>query len=106
MYYIEPDSGSKFPYLSVKKMWGVYPDGCFTIIGEIGGLAQPPDDGDMLIADGVRQIPIKPRGSHKKPFEWVAGYIPLGGSLYIAAISGICCFALFRRKQNDSAKHN
>jgi hypothetical protein len=87
--YIEPRSGSKIPYLTAKEMRLLYPDENFSIVGELGGLVKPPSDGDELLTATGRRIPILPRGSHQKPFEWVAGYIPMEGRLYAAAIRNL-----------------
>jgi hypothetical protein len=38
--YIELRSGSNFPYLTVKEMRALYPDGNFTIVGEIGSITR------------------------------------------------------------------
>jgi len=88
-FYTEPHSRSKLPYHTVKEMLEIYPDGNFTVIGEIGGIARFPDCGDLLITETGKVIPILPRGSLKKPFEWVSGYVAVDKSTYIAAISNL-----------------
>lgn len=85
-FYKEPYSGSKIPYLTVKEMRKVYPNGDFVIIGEIGSTVRPPNDGDELIIANGELIPILPRGSSKKPFEWVSGYVAVGEKTYIAVL--------------------
>ncbi|MBR0600275.1 hypothetical protein [Sinanaerobacter chloroacetimidivorans] len=85
-FYREPNSGSKLPYRTVKEMREFYPDGNFVIIGEIGCVAQPPNDGDCLLLESGEQIPILPRGSLRKPFEWIAGYVAVGENTYLAAL--------------------
>jgi len=87
--YREPHSGSKLPYRTIKEMRKLYPDGNFVIIGEIGGIARPPTDGDHLLIGGGKSIPILPRGSLRKPFEWVAGYVAVDGNTYLAAIRSL-----------------
>lgn len=87
--YREPHSGSKLPCRTIKEMRELYPDGNFTIIGEIGGFARPPNDGDRLLIGGGKSIPIQPRGSLRKPFEWVAGYVAVDENTYLAAVRSL-----------------
>jgi hypothetical protein len=87
--YREPHSGSKLPYRTVKEMRMLYPEGNFAIMGEIGGLARAPNDGDRLLLANGRFIPILPRGSLIKPFEWVAGYIAIGKNAYLAVVRSL-----------------
>ena len=98
--YIEPRSRCRLPYFTPREMRELYPDGNFMIVGEIGGLARPPDDGDVLMADGARRIPILPRGSIKKLFEWVVGYIPVSQSTYLAAVGSM--LPAFLRRWNTN----
>lgn len=78
------------PYLTVKEMRKLYPDGGnFAVIGEIGGLPWFPGSGDLLITEAGNSIPIFPKGSLKKPFEWVRGYVAVGKHTYIAVIGGL-----------------
>lgn len=74
-FYREPHSKTKLPYRTEKEMKKLYPDGNFTIIGEIGGIAKPTKDSDYLSVDDDKIITILPRGSLIKPFEWIAGYV-------------------------------
>ena len=94
--YAEPHSKSKLPYYSAKEMRDRYPSGNYVIIGEIGSFARPPTDGDILLMEGGKEISILPRGSLKKPFEWIAGYIAVGNNIYVAAVRGI--FSAFLRR--------
>lgn len=82
----EPHSRYKVPYRTVKEMQKLYPDGDFTIIGEIGGIARPPKVGDLLLITNGKFIPILPRGSLRKPLEWVSGYVEVDKNIYLAAI--------------------
>lgn len=82
----EPHSGSKLPYLTVKEMRNRYPDGNFTVIGEIGCIMRPSNGEDRLFITDGKLIPILPRGSIKRPFEWVAGFVPVNTNAYVAAI--------------------
>lgn len=84
-----PHSGSKLPYRTVKEMRELYPDGSFAVIGEIGSIARFPFSGDLLITKSGNAIPILPRGSLKRPFEWVTGYIAVGQHTYIATIGSL-----------------
>ena len=99
--YREPRSRSKLPYRTAKEMRELYPDGGFNIIGEIGGFACAPDRGDFLIEDNGNKIPIHPRGSLIPPFEWVAGYIPVGKSSYLAVIRSLLCWLIFKKQKYD-----
>ncbi len=87
--YIEPNSHSKFPYLTVKEMRALFPDSNFIIVGEIGGLSRPPNYTDVLFADGVKRLSVLPRGSLKQPFEWIAGYIPVQGNTYLSLVKSM-----------------
>lgn len=102
--YIEPRSRCRLPYYTAREMREMYTEGDFMIVGEIGGLSRPPDDGDVLMADGARRIPILPRGSIKKPFEWVVGYIPVSRDTYLAAVGSVMPVFLRRWKINHIDK--
>lgn len=91
--FTEVRSQSRLPYCTAKRMKIRYPDGNFVIIGEIGGLARPPTNGDRLLAEGGKILPILPRGSLKKPLEWIVGYIAVENNTYVAVIRSI--FHLF-----------
>ncbi len=96
-----PHSGSKLPSLTVKEMWELYPDGNFAVIGEIGGIPWFLGSGDLLITEDGNSIPIFPRGSLKKPFEWVCGYVAVGKHTYIAVIGGLLPSFLRRWRKTD-----
>jgi len=88
-FYRESLSGIKLPYYTVLEMKKLYPDDNFTVIGEIGGIAKPHNDAAcLLVADG-KLIPILPRGSLVKPFEWVVGYVEVEKDIYLAAIRSL-----------------
>lgn len=87
--YREPYSRSVLPCYTRREMQALYPGGDYQIVGEIGVIAPRSSDGDTLLADNGAAIPICPRGSLKKPIEWVAGYIPLRGDAYAAAVASI-----------------
>ena len=84
--FTEKYSRSKIPYLTAKKMRELYPDGDFVIVGEVGGFARLPTDGDRLLTEDGQAVPILPRGSLIKPFEWIVGYIAVGKNTYVAAV--------------------
>jgi hypothetical protein len=87
--FTEPSSRSRLPYRTAKEMRKRYPDGNFIIIGEIGSFVRTPTSGDWLLTGEEKIIPILPRGSLKKPFELIAGYIAVGENIYIAAIRNL-----------------
>lgn len=95
----KPRGGTKFSYRTVKEMRELYPDGNFTVIGEIGGIARFPDSGDRLISETGSAIPILPRGSLKRPFEWVCGYIAVGNHTYLAVIGSLIPTFLRRQRK-------
>lgn len=80
----------------MKKMREQYPGGDFVIIGEIGNFAETLGCPDMLLTSTGKAVPIFPRGSLIKPFEWVAGYIAVGENTYVAAVRSI--FPSFLRR--------
>lgn len=87
--FVEPRSKSVIRYFTKKEMQARYEDRNFNIIGEIGGFSRTPNKGDFLLADDGRKIPIHPRGSLIKPFEWVTGYVAVGKNTYLAAVRGL-----------------
>ena len=80
---------SKIAYYSIKKMDELYLDGGYEVIGEIGNFAKKYVGQDVIITDTDKLIPIFPRGSLKKPFEWVAGYAAVEENTYVTVIKGI-----------------
>ena len=85
----EKYSRSKIPYRTAKKMRELYPGGGFVIIGEIGNFAETLEDQDVLLTNCGIAIPIFPRGSLIKPFEWISGYIAVEENIYVAAVRSI-----------------
>ena len=79
----------KIPYLPVKKMRELYPKSGFVIIGEIGSSAKNPGCQDKLLTSAGIEFPIYPRGSLIRPFEWIAGYIAVGESTYVAEVRSL-----------------
>ncbi len=96
--YTTPFNSSRIPCLTTKEIRAFYPHGNFVIVGEIGSLARPPDGRDTLLAGGS-EIPILPRGSLIWPFEWIAGYVPIGENTYVAVVgSPFLSFLRYKRK--------
>ena len=95
--FTEPRSQSRLPYRTEKEMRSLYPNGNFVVIGEIGSFARPPTDGDRLLTGDGQTLPILPRGSLKRPFEWISGYIMVGENAHVAAVKSI--FSSFFRRQ-------
>ena len=67
----------------------MYPGGGFVIIGEIGNFAEACAGQDVLIISAGKAVPILPRGSLIKPFEWIAGYIAVGEKIYVAVVRSL-----------------
>jgi len=87
--FMEPRSRSRLPYRTPKEMRERYPSGEFDIIGEIGSFARPPTNGDKLLTGDGQALPVLPRGSLKRPFEWIAGYVAIDKNTYLAAIGSL-----------------
>lgn len=96
-FFTEKYSRCQIPYRTAKEIRALYPDESFVIIGEIGIFAQTHAEEDMLLTESGKAIPIFPRGSVKKPFEWIAGYIAVGENTYTAAVRSILPAFLRRR---------
>lgn len=64
-------------------------NGNYEVIGEIGNFHREYFGQDEIVTETGEIINIFPRGSCKKPFEWVAGYAPLGENTYVAVIKSI-----------------
>jgi phospholipase/carboxylesterase len=67
----------------------LYPDGDYEVIGEIGNSTKKYVSQDIIETKIGKSIPIFPRGSLKKPFEWVAGYASVGENTYVAVVKSI-----------------
>jgi len=89
LYTTERYSKSRITYYSKYKMDVLYPDGGYEIIGEIGNFAKRNPKLDEILTDAGKYIHIFPRGSLKKPFEWVAGYAAVGENTYVEVIKSI-----------------
>lgn len=67
----------------------LHPNGNYEVIGEIGNFAKKYDGQDVILNENGTSINIFPRGSLKRPFEWVAGYAALEEKTYVAVIKSV-----------------
>jgi phospholipase/carboxylesterase len=67
----------------------LYSDKGYEVIGEIGNYAKLYSGLDEILTDTGERIPIFPRGSFLKPFEWVAGYAAVEENTYVAVIKSV-----------------
>lgn len=81
-------------YYSKQKMNELYPNGGYEVIGEIGNFAKKYAEQDVIVTDTGKSIPIFPRGSLKKPFEWVSGYAAVEENTYVAVVKSLITRAL------------
>jgi len=86
---MERHSMSKIPYLNAKKMREMFPCGDFVIIGEVGNFKQAISCNDVIITSTGKEVSVFPRGSHKKPFEWIDGYVQVGENTYVAVVRSV-----------------
>jgi hypothetical protein len=98
-FLTEPFSRCKLRYLTNKTFRERFAAGKYTVIGEIGGCSKPPECGDILLTEDGHYIRVLPRGSLRRLFEWVIGYIPVGENTYIAAVRSVLPSFLVRRKR-------
>lgn len=96
--FTEKWSKSKIPYLNAKQMREMYPGSDFVIIGEVRNFTHPIGSYDVLRTNTGKEVPIFPRGSYKKPFEWIAGYAQVGENKYIAVVRSIIPYCLKWRR--------
>jgi len=75
------------------------PGGGFAIVGEIGNFSKPTGCQDIFLTNDGKELPIYPRGSLIKPFEWIAGYIRVDKNIYIAAVASIFPYSLRRKRR-------
>lgn len=85
----ERHSGTKVAYYSKGKMQELYPEGGYEIIGEISNLAKRYAVQDVVVSITGKLIPIFPRGTLRKPFEWVVGYAAVGPHTYVCVVKGV-----------------
>lgn len=95
--FVEPCSKCVIHYFSNKEMLKQYRDKNFNVIGEIGGFSRVPVQGDILLTENGSNLPIHPRGSRIRPFEWVIGYAALENDCYLAVIRSLLCSLIHRK---------
>lgn len=98
--FTEPGSRCVLRYFSKQEILKRYQDINFSIIGEIGSFARSPDKADFLLTNSGRKIPIHPRGSLIRPFEWVIGYTAMEKNTYLAVVRSLLCCLLHCRKSS------
>ncbi len=96
--FVEPRSGCVIRYVTRKEMSEQYRDKNFNVIGEIGGFARAPVQGDILITENGSNLPILPRGSRIPLLEWVIGYASVEKSSYLAVVKSLLFCPMCRRK--------
>jgi len=89
LYTTERHSKSIISYYSKGKMIELYSNRGYEVIGEISNCAKIYSGQDEIITDTGKSIPIFPRGSYKKPIEWVAGYAAIEENTYVAVIKSM-----------------
>jgi phospholipase/carboxylesterase len=89
LYMFEQCCHYRIPYYSKQEMGELYPNGGYEIIGEIGNIAKAYNGQDMIDCGTGKLTPIFPRGTLKRPFEWVAGYAAVGENTYVAVVKGL-----------------
>lgn len=97
-YTAKRHSNSIITYYSVHKMEELYPDGGYEVIGEIGNYANRYPNMDEILTDTGKSILIFPRGSLKKPFEWVAGYAAISENTYVAVVKSMIPQLFYNKK--------
>lgn len=88
-YITEKHSHRPIAYYPKQKMSELYQNGGYEVIGEIGNSIERYLGIDEILLETGESIPIFPRGSVKKPFEWVIGYSAVGENSYVAVIKNI-----------------
>lgn len=88
-YMTEWSSCSRIAYSSKQRMDKLYPNGDYEVIGEIGNFAKEYPRQDVIITDTGKVIPIFPKGSIRKSFEWVTGYASVGENTFVAVVRSI-----------------
>jgi len=89
LHMMERHSLTQIAYASKRKMDELYPDGGYEVIGEIGNFAKKYASQDVIVTDTGKSIGIFPRGSLKKPFEWVTGYAAVEKNTYVAVVRSL-----------------
>ena len=104
LYMLEPNSSTLIFYYPKSKMKLLYPKNEFEVIGEIGNLAKKYSNQDEILAETGKRIPVFPRGSLKRPFEWVTGYAAVGENTYVAVVKSIIPYLFYKSKTKAMAQ--
>lgn len=98
-YTLEPNSNTIVNYYSKNEIEKLYPKGEYHVIGEIGNFAKQYPKQDEILTETCKRIHIFPRGSIKKPFEWVCGYAEVDMNMYVAIVKSILPDLFYRKKR-------
>ncbi|MDF2611164.1 MAG: hypothetical protein K0R92_2638 [Lachnospiraceae bacterium] len=98
LYMLEPNSVTIITYYSKHQMKRIYRNEEYEVIGEIGNIAKTYPNQDTILTETGNSIPVFPRGSLKRPFEWVTGYAAIGESTYVAVVKSILPHFLYKKK--------
>lgn len=101
-YTTEQHTNSMIMYYSKHKMEELYPNGSYEVIGEIGNFTKRYSEQDEILTDANKRIPIFPRGSSKKPYEWVVGYAAVEENTYVAVIKSVIPYLFYNLLQLPS----
>ncbi|MEI7883839.1 MAG: hypothetical protein WCI30_00640 [Clostridia bacterium] len=88
-YITERHSKSGIAYASIEQFQELFPRGGYEIIGDIGNFQKKVFAQDFILTDTGNRIPIFPRGSIRKPFEWIVGYAAVGEKTFVAVVKSI-----------------
>lgn len=98
LYMFEPNSSTIITYYSKSKMKKLYPKDEYEVVGEIGNFTKKYPNQDQILTDTEKSIPVFPRGSMKRPFEWIAGYAAVGKNTYVAVVKSIIPYLFYGKK--------
>lgn len=96
---LEPNSSTLITYYSKCKMKKLYPGNEYEVIGEIGNFTKKYSNQDEILAETGKRIPVFPRGSLKRPFEWITGYAAVGENTYLAVVKSIIPYQFYKKKE-------
>ena len=93
-FTLEGHSNTIIIYYTKRKMNELYPNRDYEVIGEIGNCSKIYPNQDEILTEEGKHIPVYPRGSINRPFEWIIGYAAVGEKTYVAVVKGIIPQAL------------
>ncbi|MDD3350125.1 MAG: hypothetical protein PHC40_04620 [Eubacteriales bacterium] len=67
----------------------MYEKSDYDVIGEIGNSAREYNNQDVILSNEGKLIPIFPRGSIVRPFEWIVGYAAISKNTYVAVVKSL-----------------